>query len=567
MKRLIAISTACLLAFTACGGKTDSSLPSEITTEASVTPVSDSKKPAETNEIIPLNHATAKQLQNTKLIFYVGNKTYYSGNILTEFTSIADNNKIINNNFEGDYYLRSSSGIITANESEKEKVKKYFKDIPFDNLYYYQNKLGLDFTKPVLTLNGFSENPALIKTEDITLGFETIEEITANAFVSRTGTDTCNIIIDPAYMQGLPMMTDKLEDMEFSINGREIMADTLEFEADYKRDGLSSYFDKYYKYIYAEICFTISCKYSPINGYSSTGRAYIKKLLTTDTNSVLDGKFNSFHEDNTDSLTVYNAVMDDISEIMSDNTIGMSLLDLNFDGTPELIVSDFVERRKDNSNIINAKIYSLKSGKAEYIDTLYNTDKSYSNGNILGLKTLGDGSKAWYTVSRINRNDGNEYFVPTQYLFTLENNKLEFTEVFSLGYDQIYKDDNEVYSGEVAKIYFMGEEIFPEISVDNNQSENPATIYSYNGTEAMGGLWVLGYKLMEKYAEDMTNSTYTLSSDWLVSKDETNRAFGFRLIPMTETMLKNSISRMIKSFYSGENESALKQYNYVFFPK
>ncbi len=124
-----------------------------------------------------------------------------------------------------------------------------------------------------------------------------------------------------------------------------------------------------------------------------------------------------------------------------------------------------------------------------------------------------------------------------------------------------------MYSGEVAKIYFMGEEIFPEISVDNNQSENPATIYSYNGTEALGGLWVLGYKLMEKYAEDMTNSTYTLSSDWLVSKDETNRAYGFRFIPMTETMLKNNISRMIKSFYSGENESALEQYNYVFFPK
>ena len=108
--------------------------------------MSDSKKPAETNEIIPLNHATAKQLQNTKLIFYVGNKTYYSDYILTEFTSITDDKKIINHNFAEDYYLRNSSGTITANESEKEKVKKYFKDIPFDNLYYYQNKLGLDFT-------------------------------------------------------------------------------------------------------------------------------------------------------------------------------------------------------------------------------------------------------------------------------------------------------------------------------------------------------------------------------------------------------------------------------------
>lgn len=363
------------------------------------------------------------------------------------------------------------------------------------------------------------------------------------------------------------MMTDKLEDMEFNINGREIMADTLEFDADYMRDGLSSYFDEYNKYIYAEISFTLSCRYSPINGYSSTGSAYIKKLLTEDTNSVLDGNFNCFSEDNTDGLAVYNAVMNNISEIMSENTVGISLLDLDFDGTPELIVSDFVERRTDNSNIIDAKIYSLKSGKAEYIDTLYNADKSYSNQNIIGLKALANGSQAWYTVSRINRNDGKEYFVPTQYLFTLENNKLEFTEVFSLGYDQLYKDDNEVYSGEVAKIYFMGDEIVPEISVDNSQSENLATIYSYDGTEAIGGLWVLGYQLMEKYAEDITNSTYTLSSDWLASKDETNRAYGFRLIPMTETMLKNSISRMIKSFYSGENESALKQYNYVFFPK
>lgn len=259
--------------------------------------------------------------------------------------------------------------------------------------------------------------------------------------------------------------------------------------------------------------------------------------------------------------------MNNISEIMSENTVGISLLDLDFDGTPELIVSDFVERRTDNSNIIDAKIYSLKSGKAEYIDTLYNADKSYSNQNIIGLKALANGSQAWYTVSRINRNDEKEYFVPTQYLFTLENNKLEFTEVFSFEYEQIYKNDNEVYSGEVAKIYFMGEEIVPEISVDNNQYGNQATIYSYDGTEAVGGLWVLGYRLMEKYAQDITNSTYTLSSDWLASKDETNRAYGFRIIPMTEAMLKNNLSRMIKSFYSGENESALKQYNYVFFPK
>ena len=89
--------------------------------------------------------------------------------------------------------------------------------------------------------------------------------------------------------------------------------------------------------------------------------------------------------------------------------MGVNLIDLDFDGTPEVLVSrgekiDDTARWKQFSDV---DIYCIKNSGLEYIDTLYNNDSGLlsDHGNVIGLKMLENGDKKWYTMSRFNRSD------------------------------------------------------------------------------------------------------------------------------------------------------------------
>jgi hypothetical protein len=70
-----------------------------------------------------------------------------------------------------------------------------------------------------------------------------------------------------------------------------------------------------------------------------------------------------------------------------------------------------------------------KGDELKYIDTLYNYHRIVGNlSNVIAIKNLDDGSKAWFNMSYKNRE--NNKIEDTDYLFTLEDEQLIFTEAF-----------------------------------------------------------------------------------------------------------------------------------------
>ncbi|MDF2616624.1 MAG: hypothetical protein K0Q47_1279, partial [Sedimentibacter sp.] len=135
--------------------------------------------------------------------------------------------------------------------------------------------------------------------------------------------------------------------------------------------------------------------------------------------------------------------------------------------------------------------------------TLYNYHTViYELGNVLGLKTLEDGSKAWFNMSYRNRTTGE--VSDTDYLFTLEGSELKFQEVFS-------KDKEGNY-------YYFGEPMVFEHSSFTDVvygEETTITMLSWGSYKSIYATWELIGKIKQGYCEDMQNSTFNLYSDWL----------------------------------------------------
>lgn len=409
----------------------------------------------------------------------------------------------------------------------------------------------------------------------------------ANAFIRKCpdNENMLEMVIDPAYMYGIPTYHRSADNCRYNINGTEILADSvkcyIEFSIDdYDYDGTADVKEALESigtdYVYASFEGGFSVCYSTKQGYISpnqldkttntpdsyyTNRGWIQnlKILTTNTDDAIDTAFSITSDLGTEADKVYNAIIDNTDTICKENTIGIKLIDLDTDGTPELLVSNYI---KDNSanyeedyafdDDIDTDIYRIKDGKLVYIDTLYNPYLHYyGNGNVLGKKYDENGNVLWFTMSRLNRDTKEDTEV--DYLFTLEGDKLKFTEMFRQ--ETIIDEDNDYYD---TKYYYMGKPLEYKTKPGYNGYGYPGDIYYYGDIEADSGLFELFGYMQQDFANSLKK--YDLNTDWLMTKAGNDEVI---FIKPDERTYRYGIAYMVDSFYAGKNSDDSYIYNFL----
>ncbi len=386
----------------------------------------------------------------------------------------------------------------------------------------------------------------------------TINDLSFNAFVSKNKSGNFDVIIDPAYMYEIPVPI-YIKNFEYNINGIDALMDSVSFTAD-KLNGEFNYSD----YVYAAVTvdsLTVSCD-SLGNNYSHAPKITSFEVLYENAAEAISSTelLKKFDAKNDGSAAVYNTLTDNIKLFMGEDIMGVNLIDLDFDGTPELLVTRTVQDEIGDGigECADVDIYSINDGKLNLIDTLYNSKTNiYQTGNIIGLKTNDKLEKEWFTMSRKNVKTGENQAV--DYLFKLKDGKLEYTEVFRSEVVS-YKPESDA-PGEI-NYYFYGE----KLEFDSYEgphpydSDDPWTYYSWNGITATFGEWELWGFIRQKYCEGIEQS-FNLYSSWL---SVFNAYEDCEKLTLNERTMKYKLAYLVDSFYYGEYNPAKMEYKYWF---
>jgi len=378
----------------------------------------------------------------------------------------------------------------------------------YDNSQSFETPIIIRQLSPYATFNGYNEASEIMKVESFNFGYD-MWQITFNAFIKRNDDGkTFNIIIDPAYMYGIPVYHDKDDLCRFNINGLNIKADTLEFNCEIDidmtgqnaKENIDSFNDIDSDYIYAAIeadSLLVQYIISPNKAeYSNTGILTKCTPISKDTTDVLTKSTDlGFSGENKDPnmKIVYDSLISNLNIIINEKTVGVVLLDLDFDKFPELLVSrqsGYTDLSGNFQNAADVEIYRINGDELKYIDTIYNYHRVIGNlSNVIAVKTLDDGSKAWFNMSYKNRQ--NNKVEDTDYLFTLEDDKLVFTEAFRA--ETINNPDDAAKT--ITDYYYFGEKMEFELSEEYNEATGESIpLYTWNGiTYAYGGWlsWIL----------------------------------------------------------------------------
>ncbi|NYB75123.1 hypothetical protein HZF24_13320 [Sedimentibacter hydroxybenzoicus DSM 7310] len=87
--------------------------------------------------------------------------------------------------------------------------------------------------------------------------------------------------------------------------------------------------------------------------------------------------FDNRENKDTEMAQIYDTLMSNMNIINTDSTLGITLLDLDFDETPELLVTRYstdvgVNFGNVDNEVADVDIYRIEDNKLIYIDTLYN---------------------------------------------------------------------------------------------------------------------------------------------------------------------------------------------------
>lgn len=406
-----------------------------------------------------------------------------------------------------------------------------------------------------------------------------LESVQANAFVDFRSEDDISVIIDPAYMYNIPLPS--LESVPagnyaFDINGSKVVCDSLfvraeskipegteesgETQTDYRTDG----------YCYAAVTMDILFQASP-DGTEATGQITQMEKLT-DAETALDVCLlgdDAFDSKSEAAAETYRALLSIKDKLLGDDIMGVNLIDLDFDGTPEVLVSHAVKADDAASwtQYSDVDIYCIENSGLTYVDTLYNNDSGYQSdhGNVIGLKTLENGGRAWYTMSRFNRLDKSNTN-PADYLFTLNDGKLEFTEIFSsTGSKDTFEGDGDV------RYYVNGEELQCGVYYDYDPYYEPNSeewagtkpdhpYYTYGDYTAAYGIWEIYGWLRQDYCADISQTFLLYSDEFSVKRGWAE----YEKLPVTERMVDYKLANLTDAYYFGNYDPTVQNYYYEF---
>lgn len=355
-------------------------------------------------------------------------------------------------------------------------------------------------------------------------------------------------VLDPAYMDGIPVFSSDEKDLTFSINGETMIADTicLTFENDVIESIVGAGSDRY---VYAEFSFfSLDMRYNTESGYRNNGHSLTDvKLLTEDTASVINGDFifGQESEPSGEAALLYDSLMKSFDTLYDGRTCGIVLLDMDFDGSPEVLVTR-EGADEDNAAYADVDVYRAEEGGFVYLDTIRSIAQTALGENsgcsaYLGLKKLSDGSKAWFGMT-------NEYIpddekgghLDSGKLFRLENGKIREEEVFS--YWQKLGESGGLM------IYIDGKPMDPINDVSERFSHT-----SY-------------FDVKNSYCADIEEKIF-LYSDWLIpiTDLESRRYIGSELLSPSARDIAVHLGRLVDSYYYGDYSEEDGGYVYNFY--
>lgn len=455
----------------------------------------------------------------------------------SDFKTVSPNEVSVGEKYAADLY-RSSTGLLCEQGDEtfdkaagEAKKSRHAKDLA---------KYEAVEKDVILKIN--YDDPDRPEIENVTSSY-TLENVSFRGFAGKVKSDAYEIIIDPAYMTGIPMPLSCPD--TYSVNGKMVRMDSISFTA----NGFSDYIPSDVKdYVYCGFTaekLTVSydkngVNYSSAEGVVPTGIVYIDAAEAIDV-SILKEKFENDSSENGAAET-YRILLDNTDIFMSEDAAGIKLIDLDYDGSPEALVSrKIVDEGIDTIYGADVDIYTVKDGKPVLADTIHN----YSS-NFLSLKITDRLENKWYFESRGIIDNG--AFYPDEhdkadYLFSFEDGKLAYTEVFR---DTVtkYKDGSDMPIE--WKYCFYGEEIVPDVKEENGETWYTCGV---SGVAPQKNMRELYYAVKNRYRESLREE-YSLYSGWLYL----NRGDSYpgEKITPAESTAERMLAMLTDAFYYGE---------------
>ena len=281
------------------------------------------------------------------------------------------------------------------------------------------------------------------------------------------------IIIDPAYMRylELPMTEFDPERMKFTVNGTDFYADTIHGivqPVSYLNGGSSVWSFTSDKYVYAKVVLMApSFLYDNINGASVSGSIMCVEPITEDTDSIIQNGY----EPEASGYGISLAIQDAMSEMIGENTISFKLIDLNFDGLPEVITQycDDVSEVGGPYSPVYYRVYS-------YEDTgmvLAGEFKSLGGYPVSEAIYIPTGEHGWYF-----------YDYKDHCFMTLKNGKLNINHITE---QRPVGEKNEYGWYDNYEYYYLGEKIVLEpYEAYNPLTGKTDTYYRWSSGNSLG---------------------------------------------------------------------------------
>lgn len=231
-KAALIIAAMCALSFSACTIDEDFDSSIQTTIGSVTTPV----------EVPPPDISAEDEIPDEPISLYDANinALFFDGIEVTDdektfcrfFVTEADDKVISDTSLEIDSPVNvrtSTSGLVIG--SDNGEIRNRALDKHFSDFSLAQTDLPYEIESEKTVINFVSVTEKNYEIDSAEAGYKIKADISLNGFVRELEkTDEgyeYELIIDPAFMSGIPLYTTKSEYMQFDINGSKVMADTL----------------------------------------------------------------------------------------------------------------------------------------------------------------------------------------------------------------------------------------------------------------------------------------------------------------------------------------------------
>ena len=536
---------------TTATAETTETTTAEVTTAPPLTDVTSATKEEQSKklsveEYLKTNSTFESGIFNGERVF----SSWYDGN----FSSIGDG-KIIGSKPANFNYISLKGVLLAGDEKEllnvvvEESENATFETIMRENHHYhdlrtddnYDNPYEFSFTPVTLDVEKCTEDGFLYINEG-TYSLSTEKEISVNCFIRKNG-DKAELIVDPMYSFYLPcdFNADRETIYYYTINGVETVMNTPPVAADTDETTFSALTEEYMYCSAVLDNYTMAVFLSKPAEYSCTLKS-LEIIEQNGADALTKTYLNFDSEEKPDKMSeMYNALLDIKDKWYNENCIGMTLLDLDFDEVPELLLTSINE--DDEGIYFNrcTSIYRLVNGKLEYVDYFIPAVGLDGGDRYLTSYTDENGNKKWYVgmhTTKERKTDG--YYQPVDsYIrgfMTLGETAIEFEEIFSY-----WKEDIEVPEDTYVPsvLFYMGEPFSEKADIYEAAVAHQSGKYDWYEID-----WSAQYVFSKRLNKE---AYYFISNDFMYD------AYIYTaLIPQTDRMLAYNLAKFVDDGFLGE---------------